>query len=372
MTYRPASGRPALGRRALSAALCAVALALATGAAAEGAAMAVTLPPAPPVASAASVTIAAERSLVSHPASYLPIDARYAQVYRPSSVYASLDDARAGRASLQRGGQHTWVSVRGQAEISGRLFYRVAWNWGDHGWMAASDLHFNQKLSGLRGVDLRERAGERLAMVYVDALNVRAVPGDLSESSRVGRLRRYDLVSVRETRVVGGALWYAIAEDQWIHSAFVRGFTPRPRPSGVGADEKWIDVNLSEQVVLAMEGDTPVYAALAATGRDGHETVTGLYRIWTKIRNAPMRGPNATPPYDYADMPHVMYFKGSFGIHGVYHHDSFGVRRSAGCVNLSPYDARWFFEWAGPWTAPGQRQSRPSESEPGTWVNVAY
>jgi hypothetical protein len=314
--------------------------------------------------------LAFERPVVSQPAKYLPLEVEYAQVSRLANVYGSLEDAKADRVAQQHGGKSTWVSVRAQAEVEGRTFYHVGWDWSAGGWMAEGDLSFDQRLSGLRGVSLRERPGETLAMVYVLALNVRFEPGQLAEESKVGQLRAYDLVSVKETRAVDGGLWYRIGEEQWVHSGYVRTFSPRLRPEGVGEDEKWIDVNLSEQTVIAMEGDVPVYAALAATGRPGFETVTGLYRIWIKLRSAPMRGSSLV--YSYADMPWVMYFSGSYGLHGVYHHDGFGVARSAGCVNLSVYDAHWFFNWSEPNMAPGERQRRSDEDAPGTWVYVSY
>ena len=40
-----------------------------------------------------------------------------------------------------------------------------------------------------------------------------------------------------------------------------------------------------------------------------------------------------------------MYFNGGESLHGTYWHDSFGYRRSRGCVNLSISDARWLYEW---------------------------
>ncbi|MCS6911273.1 MAG: L,D-transpeptidase, partial [Anaerolineales bacterium] len=32
--------------------------------------------------------------------------------------------------------------------------------------------------------------------------------------------------------------------------------------------------------------------------------------------------------------------------HGQYWHDGLGYKRSHGCVNLSPLDARWLYNWA--------------------------
>ena len=37
-----------------------------------------------------------------------------------------------------------------------------------------------------------------------------------------------------------------------------------------------------------------------------------------------------------------------FALHAAYWHDRFGEPKSGGCVNLSPRDAKWLFEWTEP------------------------
>jgi lipoprotein-anchoring transpeptidase ErfK/SrfK len=41
-----------------------------------------------------------------------------------------------------------------------------------------------------------------------------------------------------------------------------------------------------------------------------------------------------------------MYFDEGRSFHGTYWHDHFGFKRSHGCVNLSPRDSAWLYEWA--------------------------
>ena len=54
---------------------------------------------------------------------------------------------------------------------------------------------------------------------------------------------------------------------------------------------------------------------------------------------------NLSGSYFIQDVPWVLYFRGSYAIHGAFWHDRFGLRTSHGCVNLSPTDARRFFEF---------------------------
>jgi len=112
--------------------------------------------------------------------------------------------------------------------------------------------------------------------------------------------------------------------------------------SAEGRNERWIDVNLSEQRVYAYEGDTVVNSFLASTGVAETPTVTGTYKIWIKVRIQDMYGPG----YYLPDVPYVMYFYEDYGLHGTYWHNNFGTPMSRGCVNLTVDDAAWLFDWA--------------------------
>ena len=53
-------------------------------------------------------------------------------------------------------------------------------------------------------------------------------------------------------------------------------------------------------------------------------------------------------PYSIQDVPYVLYFEGSYAVHGAFWHNNFGRVQSHGCVNLAPADAAWVFEFTGP------------------------
>lgn len=127
----------------------------------------------------------------------------------------------------------------------------------------------------------------------------------------------------------------------------VRLVVERPRPREVGAGDRWIHVDLDEQVLTAYEGDTPVFATLVSSGREPHVTKVGLFRVWQKVIHASMHGSRAEP-YFVDEVPYTQYFFGDFALHGSYWHDRFGTRVSHGCVNLSVTDAAWLFEWSLP------------------------
>jgi lipoprotein-anchoring transpeptidase ErfK/SrfK len=113
-------------------------------------------------------------------------------------------------------------------------------------------------------------------------------------------------------------------------------------PGGAGADEHWIDVDLTRQLAHAMIGDQVVRTFVVSTGTWATPTVTGQYRIYVKYVYADMSGPG----YYLPDVPYVMYFYQGYGIHGTYWHNNFGTPMSHGCVNLSINDAQWMFDFA--------------------------
>jgi lipoprotein-anchoring transpeptidase ErfK/SrfK len=114
------------------------------------------------------------------------------------------------------------------------------------------------------------------------------------------------------------------------------------RPANVGADERWIDVDLSAQRTHAFVGDTLVNSFVVSTGTWQYPTVTGTFRVYVKYRAAPMSGPG----YFLPNVPYVMYFYRGYGLHGTYWHNNFGQPMSHGCVNLRTEEAGWLFNWA--------------------------
>jgi len=115
--------------------------------------------------------------------------------------------------------------------------------------------------------------------------------------------------------------------------------TPQPNPPAGGI--KWIDIDLSEQRLRAYQGNTIVLSSLVSTGRAPYYTVTGRFRIRSKLRYQAMSGPG----YYLPNVPHVMYFYRGYAIHGAYWHNLFGTPTSHGCVNMNLTDAAWLYNW---------------------------
>jgi L,D-transpeptidase catalytic domain/LysM domain len=119
-------------------------------------------------------------------------------------------------------------------------------------------------------------------------------------------------------------------------------FPGQMRPQG----EKWIDVNLTSQTLIAYEHQTPVFRTRVSSGLPQYPTVAGTFQIYLKYEKADMSGGAGDDAYYLPDVPYIMYFHGNYGLHGTYWHNNFGTPMSHGCVNLATPDAQWLFNWA--------------------------
>jgi lipoprotein-anchoring transpeptidase ErfK/SrfK len=133
-------------------------------------------------------------------------------------------------------------------------------------------------------------------------------------------------------------------------------------------DEKWIEVDLTAQRLIAYEGTTPLLDTLVSTGLRNTPTLQGQFRIYHKLLSTTMNGPG----YQLPNVPYTMYFYKSYGLHGTYWHDNFGQPMSHGCVNLKTAEAKWLFDWSEPALPQGQRAVKATEDNPGTLVIVHY
>lgn len=108
------------------------------------------------------------------------------------------------------------------------------------------------------------------------------------------------------------------------------------------SQERWIQIDLANQRLIAWEGGTQVYAVIVSTGKSATPTRPGTFTIQSKRRLDRMRGPG----YDVPNVPFAMYYDRGYAIHGAYWHHRFGTPVSRGCVNVAVDHAEWLFNWA--------------------------
>lgn len=145
---------------------------------------------------------------------------------------------------------------------------------------------------------------------------------------------------------------------------------------GSTSEEKWIEVDLSEQKLRAWEGDKLFLETLVSTGLPWWPTPTGEFKIWTKFRYTKMEGGEGKHYYYLPNVPFVMFFEGSgisgykgYSLHGTYWHSDFGNRRSHGCVNLPTSVAEKLYYWTTP-ALEDKKSMRATNDNPGTRIVI--
>ncbi|MBK6516239.1 MAG: L,D-transpeptidase family protein [Polyangiaceae bacterium] len=139
-------------------------------------------------------------------------------------------------------------------------------------------------------------------------------------------------------------------------TGLILGELKKDRAKHAERGRKWISVSIQKQLLIAYEGEKPVYAALVSTGRGGmadpeetFATVRGTFMIRAKHVSGTMDGNQGDDEaFDLRDVPYIQYFHEGYALHAAYWHNDFGKTRSHGCVNLTPTDAAWLFDWTDP------------------------
>jgi len=205
------------------------------------------------------------------------------------------------------------------------------------------------------------RAG-RLAEITVPFTD--AVWNPRTPSSIAYRLYYQTTYWVVDTRVDDqGVVWYLIPDDKFGFSYYVKGEHMRllgeedisPLSTHIPLEEKRLEINLSQQMVIAYEAEQPVFMTRAATGakfRQGnYSTPTGTFITNRKRPSRHMADGDwvATGTYDLPGVPWVTYLtKSGISFHGTYWHNDFGRPRSHGCINVTCDAARWIYRWTLP------------------------
>jgi lipoprotein-anchoring transpeptidase ErfK/SrfK len=146
---------------------------------------------------------------------------------------------------------------------------------------------------------------------------------------------------------------------------------------GVTNNERWIEVDLSEQKLKAWEGDTLYLESLVSTGLPWWPTPTGEFRIWAKARAIKMEGGEGKYYYYLPNVPYVMFFENEktpgwrgYGLHGTYWHNDFGRVHSHGCINLPTPIAQKLYWWTAPNVIEGKGFIKATVDNPGTKIII--
>ncbi len=209
--------------------------------------------------------------------------------------------------------------------------------------------------SAFHGKELSGELSLPVAFPYARVTRAYRIASSGLEVTR--KLARREMVPltgrVKRTR---GIRFVETEQGDWLRSRDLKiAAEPSSLPWFARGKTRWVDLSIFSQTLVLYEGSRPVYVTLVSTGRDGLgdpketlSTPTGTYRIYQKHVTTTMDSSAADNEFELRDVPWVMYFKGGYALHAAYWHDDFGRARSHGCVNLSPIDARYLFNWSAP------------------------
>jgi lipoprotein-anchoring transpeptidase ErfK/SrfK len=268
----------------------------------------------------------------------------YYNVAKGAARYANADAVRAGTPLPEPKHKSTYMVTRdeGSVEIDGLDYVKTS-----VGWVAETDLT-SFRPSTFAGVDLVATPPPAWPFAWVYAADRKKVVARTDAAKKAPKGATFAhraLVPVLEER--DG--FVRVADGQWIARKDLRVARTRPRPAIADAHAKWIDLDRDEQVMIAYDGDTPVFATLFSSGRRKNDTPPAIYRIRSKSALTKMSAEERESSfYEVSEVPWATRFRSGLYFHAAYWHDRFGQANSHGCVNLSAADARWVYDWTEP------------------------
>jgi lipoprotein-anchoring transpeptidase ErfK/SrfK len=260
----------------------------------------------------------------------------------------------------------------------------AAWGLTNHGhWIEMRSL-VPARPSAFHGEEIHDGKMD-FAWIVAERSTPRLITKDLKNKVNGGLATthvRWEVVPWREERVIGTAPMTRISEDgaepeTWLPSKDLAHPLRMSPPDDAQPGERWIDVDLKSQTLVAYEGETPLFSTLLSTGigAQGTDTATprGMHRLWVKLASTDMGNldrDDADQHYSIEDVPFVQFFDHAVGLHGAFWHHDFGRVRSHGCVNLAPLDAARLFDFTSPHLPRGWTAVFPTPLEKGTIVRV--
>lgn len=196
-----------------------------------------------------------------------------------------------------------------------------------------------------------------------------------------GARSRFERLPIREFVADKNGGMVRISEDkdppQWVRAKDIARPTLSSPPAEASSEERWVDVDLAQQTLVAYDGTKPVFATIISSGKGAPKSDTatpvGVHRIWVKIFTTKMDNldkEDVEHHYAIEDVPFVQFFDKAVALHAAFWHNDFGRMHSHGCVNMAPLDARWLFAFTGPHLPNGWTAVFPTRIEQGTVIRV--
>ena len=152
----------------------------------------------------------------------------------------------------------------------------------------------------------------------------------------------------------GADIWAKTKEGSYVYARNIgrsAPVEPTPLPVDAPSEGKWIDVNLTQQLMVAYEGRTPVRVCPVTTGMPGWETPTGWFAINNRVANETM-GSGSIGAEQFFELKNVLFTQYFTDVGHAIHFawwrtkETIGRPGSHGCLNLLLDDSQFFWDWA--------------------------
>jgi lipoprotein-anchoring transpeptidase ErfK/SrfK len=283
-------------------------------------------------------------TLTPEPVWYQPLDPslgvlkyNYAEVVNERArVYISFQDAVAKTGNYGHLPEYpAYVAyTTSRTSDDGRTFFLTL-----YGWMDGADLQ-DLTPSKFTGLLLTREVTFRFGWVLADTQSVNAAGTPIQDYSRYQIVHEVPAVTQKPG-------YFAVGADEWLPEDKVALVSPQV-PADAGANTcRFIYVNLAGQTLTVYDNCKLVFATLISSGVNSW-TFEGRFTIQNKDIEYRILIPPAesTSKFYIEGVPYFMTYALNFGFHGAYWHDNFGTAVSHGCINLSPADAKWLYDWA--------------------------
>jgi len=249
----------------------------------------------------------------------------------------------------------------------------------------ASDLEA-AKPSDFRGVELGEKAS--LPLAFVVKRGVRKYKLEREDAEKDKELEYHAMLPLTgRFRTAHGEKFWALEKDRWVRNRDVTAVLPRSTfPDFAVEGQKWLDVSLVMQTLVAYEGKRPFFVTLVSVGREGAPGVEppptdavqgapsaawglGTFEVSAKHVTEVGADPFALrESYQVYDVPWMLELASGRKLYGAYWHDRFGIEHGPGGIELSPDDAVRVFQWVTPALPDGWHSSTRLGADAKTFV----
>jgi len=298
-----------------------------------------------------------------------PLPYTYARAITDTSLYERRagDDGKVQEVGKLKRRAGMAVVGSWSAAVPGGTTERLALLTGGK-FVKAADLEAASP-SDFAGLELDDKVS--LPVAFVVKRGVRSWKLD-GEEARVGDdldvHRKMDLTG--RFRSAHGEKFWALEKDRWVRNKDVTVVQARSTfPDFAKEGQKWLDVSVVMNTLVAYEGKRPFFVTLLSVARTvpGAATPTpesgdapviaapsaawGLGTFEVRQKHVTLVGAEpfaARENHEILDLPWAFELSSGRLGYGAYWHDRFGVEHGPGALELSPADAVRIWQWITP------------------------